>query len=727
MKLKILKFRILRLFNHKYSLVRQYDSRDCGPAALLSVLKYYKGEASLSHIREITDTGINGSTMFGLMKGAKLLGFEARGVTGNYEDLFKEHMPCIAHVILKDMHHHYVVIYKIYSDSVLIGDPAKGLCMLGKSELLDIWKKKAILLLKPTGKVYRDKYQSVYGWILQYLIREKSWIYQVIFLGSIYTSIGLLTAVFIQFLIDRFIIEENFIKIIATGIFLFFLLTIRASASYYRQRFFVILYKKLNMRINDDFLSHLFQLPKKFFDTHKIGDIIARLNDTRKIQEAIIIVVGSLIIDILIIIGSFIVLLYFSRILAFITIVFIISYGVILALSMINIKIQQHEVMKSYAQVESMYIDSLTGIDDILSFSVSTVYYKLNLIINNFFQNHIEKLGYSRSRLLLSSELFTVIIIIGVLIVGALLVIEKNLLLGEMVASYSLIANIIPAVNSLVNSNISILGAAVASRRLMDLRLIETEKNCGRRSFSMQKSLVIKNGYFSWTKTEHLLRNINMVIKKGKIIALFGPNGGGKSTIVQILQRKYYLSQGRILIDDTSITEFDLYDYRKHIAVVPTRIKIFNASLADNILLGRYIKSIDYLREKLDFYGMWEFTERFKDGIYTLLGEQGRICSAGEKQLIALSRAVINSPDILILDEGFNTIDIQTTDRIFEILIRYAKKNAILIISHNLKALTRADYLYVLKDGIIFQEGTPQELIDHYGYFQNMWELYKRV
>ena len=124
MNLKILIFKILRLLNHKYLVVRQYDSRDCGPAALLSVLKHYKGKASLIHIREITDTDVNGTTLYGLLKGAKLLGFEARGVTGNYEELCQEQLPCIAHVVLKDSFQHYVVIYKTYRHSVLIGDPA---------------------------------------------------------------------------------------------------------------------------------------------------------------------------------------------------------------------------------------------------------------------------------------------------------------------------------------------------------------------------------------------------------------------------------------------------------------------------------------------------------------------------------------------------------------------------------------------------------------------------
>jgi len=216
-----------------------------------------------------------------------------------------------------------------------------------------------------------------------------------------------------------------------------------------------------------------------------------------------------------------------------------------------------------------------------------------------------------------------------------------------------------------------------------------------------------------------------MVIKKGQITALYGPNGCGKSTLVHILQRKYYLEQGRILIDDIPITEFDLHDYRRQIAVVPTNIKIFNGTIADNILLGRSMEGLAYLKEKLDLYGLWEYLNRCNEGIYCLLGEQGRDCSAGEKQMIGLSRALLSSPNILILDEGFNAIDIHTTRLIFDILIEYARDHAVIIISHNLKTLTKADYLYLLRDGIIYLEGIPEELKAQNRYFQELWELYE--
>lgn len=719
--------KLLHVWSFKYPVVRQYDRIDCGPAALLSVLKYYKGNDNLVHVREITNTDNEGSSLLRLAEGARVLGFEATGVTGQYEDLVKERMPCIAHIVTENRLQHFVVIYKININSVIIGDPAKGLLKLKKEEFIKMWKRKAVLLIKLKGKVYESKQKSTFDWIKVYIGKEKAWIIQAIFLGILYTIFGLLTAIFIQWLIDRFIPEGNYVKIILTGTFLFFLLLLRAITGYVRQRFLVIINKKINVNINADFLAHLFRLPKKFFDTRKTGDIMARINDATKIQQAIIKIAGTTIIDGLIIIGSFVFIWQFSNILAWITLVFIPIYGSILFFSIQGLKHQQSEVMQSYAQVESTYIDSLKGIDDIIAYNVCQVFSKLNRALFMLYQNKLENIGFTQARLSLFSDAYSAIITLCLLITGALLVIKSDLLLGKMMASYALLANMIPAVNGLIDSNISLQGASIASRRLLDLLLVEREKNEGKKLFKMNKSLTMKEGSFSWADKSDVFNNVSIEIKKGQITALWGPNGSGKSTIVHILQRKYVLDSGSIFIDNVSAPEIDIVDYRRNIGVVPTDVRIFNSTLADNITLGRPVKSIKHLAKILTSYGLIEFVNRFEDGFFTLLGEGGRGLSIGEKQIIGVSRAIMNLPEVLILDEGINSVDVQTAAFIFDILINYAKCHAVVIITHNLITLTKADYLYILKDGIIFQEGEPRVLIEQEGCFQQVWRLHQKI
>lgn len=289
---------MIKLFKNKFPLVKQYDQKDCGPAVLLSIIKYYEGNSSLPHLRELCNTNLHGTTMLDIVNSAKVVGFKAMGASGEYNDLLNEKMPCIAHVIINDTLNHFVVIYKIKNNKIFIADPGKGKYWLSKDEFLKIWKNKSVVLLEPEKEIINQKVPDWYNWLYTYLQKESSWVYQSLFLGVIYTLLGLLTPIFVQLLLDKFIPQKDYSKILFSGGFLVTILIIKSIAGYLRQRFMIILNKKLNTNINADFLEHLFRLPKKFFDSRKIGDITARINDAIRIQNAVMQVVGISIIDI---------------------------------------------------------------------------------------------------------------------------------------------------------------------------------------------------------------------------------------------------------------------------------------------------------------------------------------------------------------------------------------------------------------------------------------------
>lgn len=716
---------IEKLLKKKYPVVRQYDQIDCGPAALLSVLKYWRGDTNLVHVRELCQTNIQGSTMADIVRAARTLGFDAIGAQGKYEELIKEEMPCIAHVIIDDTKTHFVSLYKINEKGVLIGDPGKGLYKLKKEEFLKIWIKNVVVLLKPTENLYIQKTPGWFKWIFEYLKKEESWIYQSLFLGIIYTVIGLMTAVFVQWMIDKFIPEADNNKIIVTGLFLFVLFVVRGFTGYFRKRFMVILNKRVNINVNADFLSHIFHLPKKFFDTRKTGDITARLNDAMKIQRTMLTITGTTIIDILIILGSFIFMFQFSHLLAFISLFAVPIYGAILILNTRQIKSEQNEVMKSYAKVESIYIDSLKGIDEILGFNTSSSFANMNKLLFGHFQDKIEKLGFTQSRLSLFAELSGSIITICLLTIGALLVIKGSLLLGQMVAAYSLLANMLPSVNSLVGAHISLQGASIAATRLMDLLLVEKEKCRKAQPFKMGKSIKMENGLFAWPKSKPLFQDISFSIIKGKIVSLLGQSGVGKSTLVHLFQRKYDLKEGTLLVDNIPANRIDLYDYRKNIAVVPQTIKLFNGTLADNILVGRQITDIQQIHSAIDKLGLSWFLDRFDYGIFTILGEDSRKLSGGEQQILGLIRALFDEPAVLILDEGFNALDIEAERKIFQLLKNYSINHAVLIITHNLRTIIKTDYVYLMENGRIIQNGNPDILLQQDGYLKKIYELHQ--
>lgn len=383
--------------------------------------------------------------------------------------------------------------------------------------------------------------------------------------------------------------------------------------------------------------------------------------------------------------------------------------------------------MKGYALVESTYFDSLKGIDEIINFGTARSYSFKNKHFFKDYQERVKTLGFTQTNLSLFADVFSGLIIVGVLTSGAVWVVEGKFLLGEMMAAYSLLANILPAVNRFVDANIVLQESSIASTRLMDMLLIDAERREGKLQFEMNNSLSIKNGSFSWNGRNYIFQNIDLILEKGKITSLWGSSGAGKSTIVQLLQRKYKLDSGNIFVDNINAEEINLAEYRKNIGVVPQTIKIFNGTILENILVGRDIKDYAIIERRIAEFGLLPFYQRFEYGLATIIGEDGRELSGGEKQLISITRALLDNPKVLIIDEGLSGIDIELEKIIFDVIKDYSKENAVLLITHNMNSIMKTDFVYVLANGTISQKGTPQLLISTSGYFNKMWKMKEEI
>jgi ATP-binding cassette subfamily B protein len=713
---------LLNRYRKKYPLVRQYDQADCGPACLLSVLKFHGGNDNLVHVRELCRTTSDGTSMLDLVFAAKKLGLNAEGGRGNYDALLSAKLPCIAHVTLDDRRTHYLIIYTISETSLLLGDPGRGLYRSSRDDFERVWNSNAVILLKPDKRVYNKIQIHWIQWIYAYFKQESLWINQSVFLGIVYTLLGLITAALIQLLIDELIPSKNMTHIGYFGALLSLLLFIRASAGYLRERFLVILNKRLSKSINGEFLQHLFKLPKHFFDTRKKGDITARIHDIIRIQQAVLKISGTLIIDILIVIGALLMMFYFSTMIGLIILIFIPLYTMVLLFHSQPFKKLQNDVMKEFARVESVYIDSLDGMDDILNFNVSDSFSNTNKLIYGMFQDKIETLGFKRTRLLFLVEISGGLITAALLIIGALSISQDQMKLGEMIASYSLLAYIIPAINRSIEANISVQGAFIAIRRLMDLLLVDKEKDTGLKPFEMRDSLKIEKAKFSWSVRKPLFQSLDLKLPKGKLVSLWGSSGEGKTTLVHMINRKYRPDDGHILLDGIPAEEIKLGEYRKNIAVVSQEVKLFNGTISENIVLGRPTTSIDEQKDLIHRCGFSNFFSRFEYGLFTRVGEDGRILSGGEKQMVGLARALFDQPEILIIDEGLTALDREIETMIFSILTEYAKTHSVLINTHNFRIIMKTDYLYVLKNGIIVQEGRPKQLIKNAGLFRSVFD-----
>ncbi|MFP4547365.1 MAG: peptidase domain-containing ABC transporter [Fidelibacterota bacterium] len=706
----MVKVTMLGVFNRiKYPVINQYDQTDCGAACLLSILKYYKGNDNIVHIRELCNVDTNGARMFDIVNAAQKLGFDAFGAQGSYDDLIKEEMPCIAHVFIEEKLYHFIIVYKINQKKVLVSDPAKGLYWLKRDEFEKIWVNNSVIILNPEKDIYNQKQDSNLKWILKYLRKNNAWVIQSVFLGIIYSSIGLAISIFIRIILDKLIPENNISNLIITGVFLVTILSIKSLIGYFRRRFLTILNKKMMIDINTDFLTHIFNLPKKFFDRRKTGDITARINDLDIVQRTILLVINSSIIDFIMIAGALSLMFIFSKTIALITLIIIPIYSIILLANTNKVKLLQYDVMKNHATVESKYIDSFKGIDEIMGFSASKAFVDINKMLFAHYQESNQRLGFKSAGLNFLVEIFNSLITIVLLIIGAIHVVLGRLEIGQMMAAYSLFSYILPSIINLINAYISLQGAKMALRRLKDIFLVEREKIQQPTFKEKINRLSIQQGTFCWPKSETSLFNaITINLEKGKLTGLFGKSGIGKSTLTNIVQRKYALTSGKLLINDKRAEQYNIHQYRRKIGIVPQSIKIFNGTILENILIGRSVKDIQEVNRILEKYDFMEFINQYKGGLFTLIGEEERQLSGGEIQIIAFIRALFNEPDILLIDEGLSGIDIDIKARIIKILKDYAKDHIVLLISHNIPLMKHADYIYHLEKGRISQEGRPE-------------------
>jgi len=266
-------------------------------------------------------------------------------------------------------------------------------------------------------------------------------------------------------------------------------------------------------------------------------------------------------------------------------------------------------------------------------------------------------------------------------------------------------------------------GANVAITRLLDLLLVEPEPRDGSRPFSLARAVTVEGGRLAWPRAPVLFDGLDLALPRGRMTGLWGESGAGKSTLVKVLERKYALTGGRVLVDGVPADSFDLCDYRRNVASVPENVKIFHGTLAANVLLGRGAPDLEILERRLAALGLLPFLARFEAGLLTPVGEEGRRLSAGERQVVGIMRALIDEPAVLIVDEGLSAIDVRIAELMLQTLRQYADRHAVLLVSHNFRMLNRTDWVYLLEGGRIVEGGAPDELRERASRYGSLWRL----
>ena len=702
--------------------VLQLDASDCGVACLLSVIRFHGGDTSLDELRRQSGTHKQGTTLLGLYQASNKLGFDAQGKEGTIQYLKDIQEPVILHVVTPEQRSHYLVCYVWDKNKFIIGDPAEGIVFLTEEEIEAQWKSKASLTLMPNADFQEAsiKQKNKKKWFLRLLKPDFVLLRFSIIIGICVAVLSMALSVFSQKLVDDILPSKQIDKLIGGIGLLLLLLLVRIGLSGLRQYFLIFQSRAFNVRIIDSFYSALLHLPKPFFDTRKIGELVARLNDTSRIQGVIRQVAGNAVIDVIIVVISIAFLFYYDWRSALIALVSLPIYGLVFYYYNKKIITAQSAVMKAYAVNESNYIATMQGISEIKNNNREPFFKLLNQNIYGFFQNTIFSLGKINIRLGIYSGVIGVLFIVGILGYSSYQVLNNHLTLGELMAILGIASTLLPSVTNLALLAIPLNEAKIAFERMFEFTGLKSEKE-GKIKIKKIDNISIRNASFRFAGRKPLFTDISIEIPSKSFVALVGESGSGKSTLGAVLQKHYHLEEGAILINNkVSLSDIKLKNWRKRIDVVPQEITLFNGSVIDNLVLGVEQNP----QNVVDFcvkMGFGNYFKSFPQGYNTLLGEEGVNISGGQKQILAIARALYNKPDLLILDEATGALDRKTEEFILKLLQK--QKISILFITHRMHILKKfADCTYILENGEIRTSGSHEELLKSDNSYSKFWK-----
>jgi ATP-binding cassette subfamily B protein len=558
--------------------------------------------------------------------------------------------------------------------------------------------------------------------------------------------LGLVMAIFSQKLIDDILPSKNINRLILGIVLVALLLSARVGLSAARQWLLNRQSRDFNNRLMHDFFAKLLHLPKPFFDTRKIGDLTTRLHDTARIQRVISQLTNQVLIDVLVIVVSMVFLFFYNVQIALIALCCLpIIFWVIYAFNRLIID-SQREVMQSFAMVESNYIDTVQGISDIKTFNKVDYFNHKNQLKYGTLQDKIFDLGKVQIRLSFLSGITSVAFLTAVLGISSYFVFYKVIELGVLMAILTISGNILSSVVSLALLIIPIQEAKVAFDRIVELTLgsclhepksavvvcedtnhgkdedtnhgKDEDTNHGKREdtnhgneklteitdkkipLSDIKSLELKNIAYRFAGRSQLLKDINLTTKKGEITTLTGESGSGKSTLLQIIAGFYTSEKGQLLFNETPFSQISMDDFRQKVAYIPQSIKLFNASLLENISLSDSEEELSKVITFCQQYGFEKYFQSLPQGYLTFLGENGIHLSGGQSQLLALARALYHQPQLLLLDESTSAMDKHTEAFIIQLLQSLQTEMIVIWISHKPEINHLGNSVYKIENGL---------------------------
>ena len=704
----------------KYPLIEQQSSSDCGAACLAMISRYWGKRLSINYLRELIGVGRSGSSLKSLARAAEAIGYHARPVRASLSRIAQQSNPWIAHW----EGDHYVVVYRIRDDRILVADPDEGKKEFSTSKFNASWTGYA-LLLEPTENLYEapEEKRSLTRFF-KLLLPYRSLGITIVIASLLIQVLGIISPLFTQIILDQVITNksQSTLNVLVIGMLMFGSLGIGLSAV--RSYLLSYLANRLDLTMIGGFVNHALNLPLKFFESRRVGDIITRVQENQKIQQFLI---ENLLLSWLDFVTGFVYLglmLYYNWQLTAL-ILLLIPPIVLLTLAATPLlrKISREE-FNATADQNSSLVEMMSGISTVKAVAAEQ---DLRWRWEDLLTKQLN-IDFKGAKLAINLGLLSGLInsIGGALLLwyGASLVIKGQLSIGQYVAFNMMKGYIISPVLVLVGLWDELQEVLISVERLNDVFETKSEES-GRASKiilpKIKGSLRLENVTFRYDREEekNILQNIFLDVAPGQTIAIVGRSGSGKSTLVKLIQGLYHPISGQITVDGHNLKHVSLKSLRSQMGVVPQDCYLFSGTILENITLYRSEFTLEQAIATAKLAEAHAFIQALPLGYQTKVGERGDSLSGGQRQRIAIARAFLGEPPILVLDEATSSLDTESERRFQDNLARLSRQRTTFIIAHRLSTVRNADCIIVLDRGLIVEQGDHEELIAKRGlYYQ---------
>ena len=700
----------------KYQCVLQYSEEDCGAACIATIVKYYERTFALNRIREAIGTGQLGTTLLGLRRGAEALGFNARQVRASpeiFNRLKEVPLPAIIHWKGR----HWVVLYGQQGKKYAIADPAIGIRYLSHKELSAGWSNGVMLLLLPDEIRFYAQPEDVVGGFVRFLARVlpyRTLITEALLVNLVVGLLSLASPLLIQILTDEVLVrgDTHLLTVVAIGV-----IAVRVFSDILRMvqsNLIAHFAERFQLGLILDFGRQILRLPLNYYEARRSGEIVSRLRDIREINHLISQVVLKLPSRFFIALISLGCMLFYSwkLTLAALIVAACMTLSTLIFLPALQQKTRQ--VLVTSAENQGVLVETFKGALTLKTINAgSQVWEEFQSRFGRLAKVHLQTVQIG-----IFNRIFSRVVdgvgTIAILWFGSTLVIRQELTIGQLLAFHALSDNFTHLIKIFVEFVDEFARAQTATQRLSEV--IDSTPEEQEEIFkpwtkiSGIADIICTNLNFYHPGRVDLLKDFSVTIPGGKTTALIGQSGCGKSTLAKLIARLYQAHSGNIRFGKYNQQDLAVECLREQVVLVPQEPHFWSRSIIDNFRLSFPQVSFEKIVRACQITGADEFISQLPDKYQTVLGEFGANISGGQKQKLALARAIVNNPPVLILDESTNSLDPVSETQVLERLLSSRKGKTTIIISHSPTVISRADWIIHLDQGKLQLTGDPQEL-----------------